>query len=48
MAKGYTIDGTQLIIYDCAGFQDNRGPEINISNTVNLMAIAENALDIRI
>lgn len=47
LSKGVKDKQTGQQIFDCAGFNDSRGFEINISNNVNLKAIINNAFSMR-
>jgi len=48
LAEGINIPNTDYVMFDCAGFLDNRGEQINIANNAILMAIIANAKDVRI
>ena len=39
---------SDLIMMDCAGFEDNRGEEINISNGVNILNIISEARNVKL
>ena len=43
LSNSYEDGETGLTVYDCAGYNDTRGFEINISNNVNMRAIIHNA-----
>ncbi len=38
----------KIYIYDCAGIEDTRGFEVNITNNVNMRTILKNARSLKI